>query len=86
MIVAQPGVTTDDYHDRFATPILRRMVQGDDKKIRSSLTVQGVKGTISVEDLSLMMQKRCGAKQSGIDASSRITPIPFEKCRAGTRD
>ncbi|KAL9124384.1 MAG: hypothetical protein Q9217_006278 [Psora testacea] len=70
IIVSQPGVSVADYHNGQSTPILRRMVMGDDKNIRSSIAVQDVKGTISPEELSAMVQTKCGAGHLRVDASN----------------
>ena len=46
------------------------MVLGDDAQIRSSLMVQDVKGTMSADGLSSLLQTKCGAGHLRVDASS----------------
>ena len=43
---------------------------GDDKSIRSSLTVKEVVGELSGDRLSKVIQKKCGAGHLRVDASS----------------
>ena len=44
---------------------------GDDKSIRSSLTVKEVLGWLDVDDISGAVQDRCGAAHLRVDASSK---------------
>lgn len=44
---------------------------GDDKSIRSSLTVKEVMGELSGELLSKVIQEKCGAGHLMVDASSK---------------
>lgn len=71
IIVSQPGVNAADYQDR-AAPFLRMKMLGDDKSIRSSLTVKEVLGEVSGISLSKAVQQKCGAGHLRVDASSKI--------------
>lgn len=44
---------------------------GDDKSIRSSLTVKEVMGELSADRLSKVIQEKCGAGHLMVDASSK---------------
>lgn len=44
---------------------------GDDKSIRSSLAVSEVMGELSGNDLSKVIQEKCGARHLRVDASSK---------------
>lgn len=68
-MVSQPGVNAVDYEDR-ASPYLRMKMLGDDKTIRSSLTVKEVIGKLSGDHFSRVIQDKCGAGQLRVDASS----------------
>lgn len=68
--MSQPGVNAVDYQDR-ATPYLRMKMLGDDKSIRSSLTVNEVMGELSADHLSKVIQEKCGAEHLRVDASSK---------------
>ena len=69
VIVSQPGVNAVDYQGR-ASPFLRMKMLGDDKSIRSSLTVKDVLGELSGDHLSRVVQEKCGAGHLRVDASS----------------
>lgn len=49
------------------------MVLGDDADIRSSLMVQDVRGSMSADGLSSLLQTKCGAGHLRVDASSGST-------------
>ena len=44
---------------------------GDDKSIRSSLTVREVMGELNGDILSKVIQEKCGAGHLRVDASSK---------------
>ncbi|CAD6586286.1 MAG: hypothetical protein ASARMPREDX12_003050 [Alectoria sarmentosa] len=69
VVVSQPGVNAIDYQDR-ASPYLRMKMLGDDKSIRSSLAVSEVMGELSGNDLSKVIQEKCGARHLRVDAST----------------
>ena len=61
MIVSQRGVNAADYADPRATPLLRKMMRGDDKRLRSSVAISDVVGTVNSEQLGHLLMERCGA-------------------------
>lgn len=71
IIVSQPGVGAADYENKRSAPHLRKRLLGDDKSIRSSLTVKDVLGWLDVDDVSRAVQDRCGAAHLRVDASSK---------------
>lgn len=71
VIVSQPGVNVADYHDRFSAPHMRRNIAGDNKNVRSSMTVSNVLGTLDAGNISKEVQEKCGADVLHLDASSK---------------
>lgn len=69
--MSQPGVGAADYENKRSAPHLRKRMLGDDKSIRSSLTVKEVLGWLNVDDISGAVQDRCGAAHLRVDASSK---------------
>lgn len=69
VVVSQPGVNAVDYQGR-AAPYLWMKILGDDKSIRSSLTVKEVVGELSGDHLSKVIQEKCGAEHLRVDAST----------------
>lgn len=69
--MSQPGVGTADYEHKRSAPHLRMRMLGDDKSIRSSLTVKEVLGWLDVDDISGAVKDRCGAAHLRVDASSK---------------
>ena len=70
IVVSQPGVNAGDFQGR-AAPYLRMKMLGDDKSIRSSLTVNEVVGELSADYISNVIQEKCGAGHLRVDASSK---------------
>ncbi|MCJ1262037.1 hypothetical protein MMC22_001906 [Lobaria immixta] len=70
VIVSQPGVNAADYHDRFSAPHMRQNIAGNNKNIRSSMTVPNVVGALDADSLSKEVQEKCGAEVLLVDASS----------------
>lgn len=77
MIVSQPAVNAADYHDPEAAPRLRQNIRGENKNIRSSVTVSDVLGALDVESMSRQLQEKCGAEVVRIDASSKRSSLPI---------
>lgn len=71
IIVSQPGVDASDYADKRAAPLLRKMVIGNDERIRSSLSAREVLGRVDGEDLSRILREECEAGLLRVDASSK---------------
>lgn len=77
VIVSQPAVNAADYHDPEAAPRLGRNIRGENKNIRSSMTVSDVLGALDVESVSRHLQEKCGAEVVRIDASSKLSSLPI---------
>lgn len=77
LIVSQPAVNAADYHDPQAAPRLRRNISGENKYIRSSMTVSDVLGALDPESVSRQLQEKCGAEAVKIDASSKRSSLPI---------
>lgn len=77
MIVSQPAVNAADYHDPQAAPRLGRNIGGENKNIRSSMTVSDVLGALDAESVSRHLQEKCGAEVVRIDASSKRSSLPI---------
>lgn len=75
VIVSQPAVNAADYHDPEAAPRLRRNIGGDNKNIRSSMTVSDVLGALDAESVSRQLQEKCGAEVVRIDGSSKRSSL-----------
>ncbi|MCJ1423881.1 hypothetical protein MMC29_001766 [Sticta canariensis] len=70
VIVSQPGVNAADYHDRFSAPHMRQNIAGDNKNVRSTMTVSNVLGALDAESMSKEVQEKCGAEVLHVDAST----------------
>ncbi|KAL8928233.1 MAG: hypothetical protein Q9208_001943 [Pyrenodesmia sp. 3 TL-2023] len=70
VIVTQPGVHAQDYSDGLSMPFLRRKIQGKDDRIRSSVSVTDVLGTMDTDAIVQTLESKCGAALMKVDASS----------------
>ncbi|MCJ1454245.1 hypothetical protein MMC28_004597 [Mycoblastus sanguinarius] len=70
VIVSQLGVNAADYHGRLSAPHLRMKMLGNDKSIRSSLSVKDVLGGLDAQEMSRIVQAKCGAGHLRVDAST----------------
>ncbi|KAL9010758.1 MAG: hypothetical protein Q9173_004337 [Seirophora scorigena] len=97
IIVTQPGVHAEDYRDRYAAPHLRRKVQGEDKAIRSAVSVTDVLLNVDTEAIVRSVEERCGAALLKVDASTgsftiaddpypRVINLDFPALPAGHRE
>ena len=77
MIVSQPAVNAADYNDPEAAPRLGRNIRGENKNIRSSMTVSDVLDVLDAESVSRQLQEKCGAEVVKIDASSKRSSLPI---------
>lgn len=77
VIVSQPAVNAADYHDPEAAPRLGRNIRGENKNIRSSMTVSDVLGALDAGSVSRQLQEKCGAEVVMIDASSKRSILPI---------
>lgn len=70
-MVSQPGVNAADYGSRFSAPHLRKRVAGEDENVRSGSTVADVLGEIDPRRLVEVVENKCGAGLTSVDASSK---------------
>ncbi|KAL8734430.1 MAG: hypothetical protein Q9181_003210 [Wetmoreana brouardii] len=70
VIVTQPGVNAEDYSYRYAAPHLRKQVLGEDKRIRSTVTVTDVLGDVDADTIIQDVGSKCGAALLKVDAST----------------
>ncbi|KAL8832461.1 MAG: hypothetical protein Q9170_004872 [Blastenia crenularia] len=70
IIVTQPGVHAEDYKDRYAAPYLRKKIQGEDKRIRSSMSITDILGEVDTDALMRLVGEQCGAAVMKVDAST----------------
>lgn len=74
----------EDYRDGYLAPHLRRKVQGEDKTIRSSVSVTDVLGVVDTEAIVREVEERCGAALLKVDASSEsLTWFGMQAHRTG---
>ena len=71
MIVSQPSVNAADYHDRFSAPRLAQNIAGENKDIRSSMTVTDVLAALDAEEISNAVRETCGAEIIRVNASGK---------------
>lgn len=82
VLVSQAGVSTADYSSKGSMSQMRAKMLGKEGRIGSSMSVQDVLGNLDIEAFSRMLQDKCGAALTRIDASSecisesriRLTP------------
>ncbi|KAL8944490.1 MAG: hypothetical protein Q9216_000400 [Gyalolechia sp. 2 TL-2023] len=74
IVITQPSVHAEDYKDRYAAPHLRKKIQGEDDRIRSSMSVTDVLGEVNTGLIIAAIENNCGAALSKIDASSSSFP------------
>ncbi len=74
IVVTQPGVHAEDYSDRYAASHLRRKVSGEDKRIRSTMSVMDVLGDMDAEKIVEVVGDKCGAALLRVDAASSSIP------------
>jgi len=70
LLVSQPGVHITDYASKRSTPKLRQQMQGKNKRVRSSFIVREVVGEVDVRKIQAVLEERCNAVMTEIDASS----------------
>ncbi|KAL8753155.1 MAG: hypothetical protein Q9184_005505 [Pyrenodesmia sp. 2 TL-2023] len=76
IIVTQPGVHAEDYSDGFSMPYIRRKIQGEDDRIRSSMSVTDVLGTMDTDAIVQTLESECRAALLKVDASSSSFHLP----------
>ncbi|KUL87312.1 hypothetical protein ZTR_03343 [Talaromyces verruculosus] len=78
IIATQPGVHATDYSTQKATPRLREKVLGNDKAIRSNITVTEVVGIFDPTSIRNGLEEECGAEVTKIDGGASGTSLEFE--------
>lgn len=79
VIVTQPGVHAEDYSDGFSMPYMRRKIQGKDDRIRSSMSVSDVLGTMDTDAIVQTLESKCGVALMKVDASSSSFHLPQDR-------
>lgn len=69
VIAFQPGVHSTDYATRRSAPRLGAKMLGQDKAIRSNISVSEVAGVLEAKQIQSMIEGACGAHTTVIDAS-----------------
>ncbi|KAL8718513.1 MAG: hypothetical protein Q9225_004362 [Loekoesia sp. 1 TL-2023] len=70
VIVTQPAVHAHDYQDRYVAPYLRKKIQGEDDRIRSSISIPDVLGNVDTDSIIKSIEANCGAALMKVDAST----------------
>ena len=70
VLVLQPGVTAADYDRKESIPQMQARMLGKEGRIFSKLVVRDVMGQISLGKLSKLLQDKCDAGITKVDASS----------------
>ncbi|KAI9818203.1 MAG: hypothetical protein M1827_000828 [Pycnora praestabilis] len=70
IIASQPGVNAADFASRLAAPHLRRRISKEDSDVKSSFSVAEVVGDFGTEELQMMLEQRCRAGVTSVDAST----------------
>lgn len=78
IIATQPGVHATDYSTQKATPRLREKLLGNDKSIRSNITVTEVVGLLDPTSIRNGLEEECGAQVTKIDGGASGTSLEFE--------
>lgn len=73
VLVSQAGVSAADYSSKGSMSQMRAKMLGKEGRIGSSMSVQDVLGNLDIEAFSRMLQEKCGAALTRIDASSERT-------------
>ena len=76
VLVSQPGATAADYDRKDSIPQMQARMLGKEGRAFSKLAVRDVVGQISLEKLSKLLQDKCDAGITKVDASSE------HNCRA----
>lgn len=50
---------------------MRQNIEGDNKNVRSTMTVSNVLGALDAKSMSKEVQEKCGAEVLHVDASSK---------------
>ncbi|KAJ5952469.1 BIG/ATPase V1 complex subunit S1, partial [Penicillium vulpinum] len=79
VVVYQPGVHSSDYSTRKSAPRLGAKMLGKDSAIRSKMSINEVAGLVEPKEIKSLLEKKCKAQTTAVDASSGSYPSSFEK-------
>ncbi|KAL1865117.1 hypothetical protein Plec18167_009520 [Paecilomyces lecythidis] len=72
VIASQPGVHVSDFSKPKSAPWLYEKLSGKDKAIKSSFSVSEVSGELDAKYVQDLLEKKCGAQATHVDASSEF--------------
>ncbi|KAF1815993.1 BIG1-domain-containing protein [Eremomyces bilateralis CBS 781.70] len=78
ILISQPGTSPLDFTDGDATPHLRKLLQKDTDRVRSSATIPNVLGSVDVNELAQWLSQKCHARIDDIDVNAYISPSQSE--------
>ncbi|KAJ9486928.1 hypothetical protein VN97_g6409 [Penicillium thymicola] len=79
VVVYQPGVHSSDFSTRKSAPRLGAKMLGKDSSIRSKMSINEVAGLVEPKEIKDILEKKCKAKTTVVDASSGSYPSYFEQ-------
>jgi hypothetical protein len=74
VLISQLGVHAVDYSKSRSAPRLRERVLRKDKAVQSSFTVSEVVGEVDITYIQSLLESRCGAETTTVDASCMFVP------------
>ncbi|KAA8642118.1 uncharacterized protein ATNIH1004_011059 [Aspergillus tanneri] len=77
VIVSQPGVHSTDFATLRSAPRLGAKMTGQDKGIRSTMTVHEVAGVLEAKQIQNLLERDCGAQTTVVDGASGSYPSDF---------
>ncbi|KAJ5356509.1 BIG/ATPase V1 complex subunit S1 [Penicillium concentricum] len=79
VVVYQPGVHSSDFSTRKSAPRLGAKMLGKDSSIRSKMSINEVAGLVEPKEVKSLLEKKCKAQTTAVDASSGSYPSYFEE-------
>ncbi|OJJ02865.1 hypothetical protein ASPVEDRAFT_700651 [Aspergillus versicolor CBS 583.65] len=79
VIASQPGVHSIDFTTAKTAPRLGAKMTGKDKAIRSTMSINEVAGILEAKHIRDILEDKCGAQTTVIDASSGSYSTDFGK-------
>ncbi|KAJ5458205.1 hypothetical protein N7475_009593 [Penicillium sp. IBT 31633x] len=79
VVVYQPGVHSSDFSTRRSAPRLGAKMLGKDSSIRSKMSVNEVAGLVEPKQIKTLLEEKCKAQTTAVDAASGSYPSYFEK-------
>ncbi|KAJ5617092.1 hypothetical protein N7537_002206 [Penicillium hordei] len=79
VVVYQPGVHSSDFSTRKSAPRLGAKMLGKDSSIRSKMSINEVTGLVEPKEIKNLLEKKCNAQTTAVDASSGSYPSYFEQ-------